>query len=96
MPYINEEDQHALDPVVPILEGRRRAATTGELCFQISRLLDDYAGPSPDYQRLSEAEHAALSAALEFRRRVIDPYEDQRRALNGDVFMPRRPIGRVR
>lgn len=88
MPYIKDDDDGHPEGS---LRKRRRpkwivAEDAGELNFAISCLLVDYMmchGLS--YPRMDDCTGACGDAAAEFRRRVMDPYEDQKIEENGDI-----------
>jgi hypothetical protein len=83
MPYIRSDRRDAVRPVMrPVL-----AETAGELNFQITSLLLAFlATHGRTYPTLNAISGACTEALAEFRRRVIVPYEDERRALYGDVY----------
>jgi len=61
--------------------------TAGELNYAITLLLTGYVSRQPrSYQALNDCLGALEGAKLEFYRRVVVPYEEQKRAENGDVY----------
>ncbi len=80
MPYISEFDR-------PYAE--KDPLDAGELNFAITRLIVKYL-QNPDqpmsYQRLNDCLGALEGAKLEFYRRVVIPYENGKKATNGDVY----------
>lgn len=89
MPYIAPEDRDALEP-----KSTREAMTPGELNYQITCLIDGYMAGNLDYAAINEVVGALECAKLEVFRRIAAPYEDQKIALNGDVYVTKvRPIG---
>ena len=58
----------------------------GELSFLIAEAIDSFVGSQYNFERLAAALGAADSALSEFRRRVVEPYEDRKHAENGEVF----------
>lgn len=64
------------------------ARNTGELTFEITRLIDAYhdAAIEDNFQTRSEIIAALECAKLEFYRRVVVPYEDMKIVENGDVY----------
>lgn len=89
MPYIAPEDRDALEP-----KSTREAMTSGELNYQITCLIDGYMAGNLDYAAINEVVGALECAKLEVFRRIAAPYEDQKIALNGDVYVTKvRPIG---
>lgn len=92
MPYIHQDDREALAP-----SSERQATTPGELTYQIACLLDEYVAGNLDYQGISDVDGALAGAGREFHRQVTDKYEDQKRDLNGTVFVTTvRPIVEIR
>lgn len=79
MPYIDSEAKARLNPEsIP--------ETAGELNFMITKLLIDYLGSAPNYQRFNDCLGALEGAKLELYRRKVAPYEDQAIKRNGDVY----------
>lgn len=87
MPYIemsrrNSLQYHTLNELGFV------AHNVGELTYLLYKIAKDYGlalGESSDYARRSEAIAALDNAKEEFRRRHLNPYEDQKREENGDV-----------
>ncbi len=81
MPYVEPTDRARLDAGGP-------AESAGELNYLISRLIDAYLARADGvrYARLNEAVGALECAKLELYRRIAAPYEDAKRAQNGDVY----------
>lgn len=78
MPYIKQEDRD---------EASIRLATPGELNFAITMLIRSYLRTHGKSYTTCNAVIGALDAAkMEFYRRVVAPYEDQKIAENGDVY----------
>jgi len=78
MPYIEQEARIAasLFPQDP-----------GELNYAITVLLNNYVqSKSKRYQTFNDALGALEGAKAEFYRRVVVPYEEQKRYDNGDVY----------
>jgi len=89
MPYIISPKRKPIDDAVaavPFMEH-------GDLTYAITRLmvryvLDHGGGQVLRYTVLSQALSAAQDAADEFYRRVVVPFEDRKRAENGDAYDP--------
>jgi hypothetical protein len=79
MPYI-PHDQRA--------DAEFRPVTPGHLNFAITRLMIDYLyrRPQPCYTDLNDCLGALEGAKLEFYRRVVVPFEEDKKATNGDVY----------
>lgn len=86
MPYVDPETRSYFDEVI---ETMPNIVEKGELTYLIARLQMRFAecpGTLPNYQRHSDAVAAAADAAHEYRRKVLDPYEDTKAAKNGDIY----------
>ena len=88
MPYIQGWRREQLDRRAGVIAGNI-AGSIGELTYVLTKAAVDYL----DGVDLTFAEASAVVAAfecakLEFYRRVLVPYEEQKRALNGDVYGP--------
>lgn len=82
MPYIDRIKRQGLTPVTP-----DPATNAGELNFQVTCLIQDYVkNHGLKYETLNAVVGALESAKAEFQRRVVAPYEDEKRGLNGDVY----------
>lgn len=86
MPYIKPEQRPPMDEAI------RRVApqNPGELNYCLTRLCIQYAGPSPNYERLNAIIGALEACKLEFYRRMVAAYEDAKVQQNGDVYPRRR------
>ena len=80
MPYITKDRRISKDHFpVPI--------TPGELNFMITLLIQRYMEKrEPNYQTFNDVLGALEGAKLEFYRRVVVPYEDEKIIENGDVY----------
>jgi len=60
----------------------------GELNYAIYKLLLQFVNyQGPCYSTFNGILGAILGAVLEFYRRVVAPYEEQKREYNGDVYL---------
>ena len=85
MPYIPEEDRHDMTHYINLLS--IQIITPGELNYVVSRLLHKAVeSDSRNYENMSRYRAALLDAAEEYYRRVMAPYEDEKRRENGDVY----------
>lgn len=81
MPYIPHERRNQ------ITRQGSAAVTPGELNYAITTLLTNYLSVlGVDYTHINDALGALEGAKLEFYRRVVAPYEEGKRAQNGDVY----------
>ncbi len=83
MPYIpGVERRSKLRP-----ESDAHPEDAGDLNFQISCLLNDYmVYHGMNYIRMDDCVGACTNAVHEFQRRVMDPYENLKITINGDVY----------
>lgn len=80
MPYIAEESRSRL-------QQGGAAQDAGELNFIITRAIDEYIRRKGGvrYAHINEVVGALGCVKLELYRRIAAPYEDRKRAENGDV-----------
>lgn len=81
MPYIKKERRALLEP-------KARPTNPGELNYCITLLVRNYISRHPElnYQGINDILGALEGAKLEFYRRVVAPYEDEKIKENGDVY----------
>ena len=73
----------------PILRenSRRAPADAGGLAYAITALILDYMKPAPErFAAYAEVVGVLECVRHELMRRRLDPYEDAKLVLNGDVF----------
>lgn len=81
MPYVKKVVRLGIDPICGVAE------SSGELNYQISRLMNAYMNAHGiTYDRFKDCTSACEEAAAEFRRRFMVPYEDKKIIENGDVY----------
>lgn len=87
MPYINEKNREALDPAITRLvdELDKLVCDDGDVNYTITKIITA-CYPPISYMCLNKAMGVLESVKQEFYRRVVAPYEDKKRAENGDVF----------
>jgi hypothetical protein len=94
MPYLPDKQLRTAieDGVEDLCVGTMNGA---ELNFTICTILNHFCGASQgsgvtfNYARINEAMGAATLAPLEWVRRCVAPYEDQKIHENGDLSWPR-------
>ena len=84
MPYISQKCRAVLDTA--ILVRRRDPFTPGELNYKITQMVVKYLGKTPDYTRYNAVLGVLECAKLELYRRMVVPYEEVKKAENGDVY----------
>ena len=82
MPYIRQEDRQRFDRIIDSIPAPESA---GELNYVFTRIIHDYVGNRWNYAGMNDVLGALEGAKLEFYRRVVAPYEDQKIQQNGDV-----------
>lgn len=84
MPYVSDERKKQL------LTYEAGELTPGDLNYAISMTAIEYLKTKPkiSYALLNEVWGAMTLAAEEFKRRMIDPYEDKKIGENGDIYPP--------
>ena len=85
MPYIRNQERIVLDDA--ILELGRKIETPGQLSYAITKLslcLIEELGEC--YSTFALIDGVLDCTKQEFVRRVIEPYEEQKRLTNGDVY----------
>ena len=88
MPYIKKADRKKFENGLEYLTANLsdKVSNPGELNYVITKLILNYASPSgTNYQVLNDVLGALEGAKLEFYRRVVSKYEDEKIAANGDV-----------
>lgn len=83
MPYVDKATREMLEPIVNPLVNTDRS--DGEITYIITRLIDNFYGWGR-YENRCRGIGVLECAKLEFYRRKIAPYEDDKCVLNGDVF----------
>ena len=85
MPYIKEEDKPKFDRQLRPLS--QLIMSLGELNYCCTVLMrEEVRKRGEKYEKLSAIHGAVRDAADEFKRRVVDVYEDQKILENGDVY----------
>jgi len=81
MPYVKREAQENL------LRGYVRPDTAGELNFLLTHAVVEYVRRhGVSYCTINDVLGAFEGAKLDFYRRIATPYEERKRAENGDVY----------
>lgn len=94
MPYVNAEIRDEFAPhLAPLLKFiADRGLETGELNYLVTRLMIESLADVAEgtarmtYGRLSSTHAAVADAAGEFKRRLLDRYEDAVISKNGDLY----------
>ena len=90
MPYIEPSDRReelrglAAD-VVTVLRDTNDELSSGEINFFISTILDII--NASNYEAMNDLVGVLENVKQEYYRRVISPYEDRKRRLNGEVYL---------
>lgn len=85
MPYIKQENRKKLEPF--LREIGKFTFKKGDLTYCIYKLGIEYLRRHPkNYQNISDCIAAMNDSAAEFRRRMLDIYEDEKRIENGEIL----------
>lgn len=84
MPYIKQEKREQIGE--PPFEFGREVENAGELNYAISRLVLNFLPDNPSYSDYNTVVGVLESVKLEFYRRAVTPYENQKAHDNGDVY----------
>lgn len=84
MPYIAQSARERLTPYLVDLE--RKVFSTSDLAYVVFYLLHRLYARRPGFATWAALRGTIDDQVDEFRRRVVAPYEDQKREENGDVF----------
>ena len=86
MPYISKFDRGTLDPYLePLIS---KVKTPGHLNYCITCLLLSFLPPreARTYRTLSTIRSVLYDIADEYYRRMMVPFEEEKRKANGDVY----------
>jgi hypothetical protein len=89
MPYIKQTDRAELKPHVDylLLELISRQFPPGEVNYSITKILTAWWAASPQtYSTLATMTGVLDTIKSEFKRRIVDPFEDRKREEHGDVY----------
>ncbi len=79
MPYLSQKEKDSIDKEGP--------TTPGQLNFLFTKIIQFYlARKGVSYSSFNDILGAFEGAKLEFYRRVVSPYEDNKITENGDVY----------
>lgn len=89
MPYIVAENRRVFDKPIDRLIGELRGMCSedhpGDINYCLSRIIWRLWQSSPDYTTGNSLVGVLECVKQEFYRRMLVPYEDEKRALNGDI-----------
>jgi len=88
MPYILSAERDKLKPATDAIASViDKSTTAGDLNYMISLMAKAYVDAKGlRYEHLNAVVGALDSCKVEFQRRVVAPYEDQKISENGDVY----------
>lgn len=82
MPYVTPERRRQLNDWTEV----KAIGNAGELNYVVSSLMYDFVERKGlKYQVVAEVQAAVHGALVEFERRLVGPYEDQKVLENGDI-----------
>ena len=84
MPYITHELRAKIDP--PLKDASEEIHTVGDLTYAMTQLITRYiSAHTLSYSSIASVVGALESTKLEFHRRIVAPYEDNKKDISGDV-----------
>ena len=84
MPYIKQQDREKFTNDIANLS--KNIESEGELNYVISKLLHNYTNKKGKcYKTLNEVQGVMTCASMEFYRKIVSPYEDDKITENGDI-----------
>jgi hypothetical protein len=87
MPYIKELDKQEIEKFANLSTIGCRCKNAGELNYTITRIIQGYFSQNGGrYQQINDVVGALEGAKLEFYRRLVADYENQKIVENGDVY----------
>ena len=86
MPYITQAEREAIDPSLAEIVGCAGALSAGMLNYSITRIINAAFRWHPSYTTANMLVGVLDSVKLEFYRRHVVPYEEQKMKENGDVI----------
>lgn len=87
MPYIKQENRDKIDPLInPLIDELFKNRNPGDLNYVISRICWSLFETDISYKNGNEIVGVLECAKLEFYRRLLSAYEDQKRKENGDIY----------
>ena len=84
MPYIKQEYRPELNDKINDLT--MVIINPGELCYVIYKILNDLTKENKCFETMSSLISEVECAKLEFYRRIVSPYEDEKIKEKGDVI----------
>ena len=95
MPYITQKSRDYLQGkfIEDNVFSKKAPRDVGELNYEITQLVLGYLPTNPRYADYNSVVGVLESAKLEFYRRAVATYENQKAFDNGDVYQP--PISAV-
>ena len=87
MPYVPEDQRKRFEPETSKLKRKLEliCRPKGTLTYLVYSLGVSYFKGRESYTSISDSISALNDAAEEIRRRYLNPYEDKKRGINGDV-----------
>ena len=91
MPYVDQVHRAVIDPMLsPILRYVYQAnLLSGDVNYIVTRIILSWLGEKPCYADYNNAVGILECVKLELYRRMIAPYEDEKKEDNGDVYPDR-------
>ena len=92
MPYLTKENKDKVEEIIEetnrtFYDLGKKLKTAGELNYVITQLIRGYYSSNGGrYQQINDVVGALESAKLEFYRKLVAPYEEEKERINGRVY----------
>ena len=84
MPHIDPKKRPHID--IPLKKVYPQLVDSGDANYAVTRILQSQLPKNPRYEDYNRVMGIAVCALLEFYRKAVVPYEDQKAHDNGDVY----------
>jgi len=84
MPYTEQKDRVKVDNALAVADIPNWSA--GDLTYGLTRVVFAWVKPRKNFMNIALVIGCLVCTILEFYRRVVAPYEDDKKVKNGDAF----------
>lgn len=85
MPYVQQERRKELDSEIEALVKKLKEMALGDVVYALYRITKDVYGNTKNYYTKVQGITALESTKLEYYRRILASYEDEKSKENGDI-----------
>lgn len=85
MPYVQQERRKELDSEIEALVKKLKEMALGDVVYALYRITKDVYGNTKNYYTKAQGITALESTKLEYYRRILASYEDEKSKENGDI-----------